>query len=144
MGGWRLVQCLPSVVLFIHSSSRGRILRQNPDKSLAIHIHLYCGVQLYLRFNFFKLTQPLTYPPSLWVKKSIHLNLKSENFEDYAQKPLRNFRFMNSASGVFKTTSVCTVYAMWEIRLQYKKRCRKIKSTPSKYFNGMGRKKIWR
>jgi hypothetical protein len=36
-------------------------------------------------------------PPSLWFKKSMQ-NLKSENSQDYAQKPLRNCTFMNSAS----------------------------------------------
>ncbi len=38
-------------------------------------------------------------PPSLWIKKSIHRNLKSENYKDYEQKPQQNFTIMNSDSG---------------------------------------------
>ncbi len=39
-----------------------------------------------------------TIPPSLWFKNP-HRNLKSENSQDYAQKPQRNCKFMNSAFG---------------------------------------------
>ncbi len=58
---------------------------------LAIHIHLYYG---------FCPTPP-------WSKSDLKLvcnvniicgNLKSENPQDYAQKPQRNYTFMNSAS----------------------------------------------
>jgi hypothetical protein len=59
---------------------------------LVIHSHLYSFALRFL-FYFFKLTQPLTVsvkekggkpdrktmPPSLWFKKSIYRNLKSEN-----------------------------------------------------------------
>jgi hypothetical protein len=31
----------------------------------------------------------------------VNRNLKSENFQDYAQKPQQNYTFMNSASGDF-------------------------------------------
>jgi hypothetical protein len=39
-----------------------------------------------------------TMTPFLWVKKSIR-NLKSENSQEYGQKPRRSCTFMNSASG---------------------------------------------
>jgi hypothetical protein len=34
--------------------------------------------------------------------KIVYGNLKSENSQDYAQKPQRNFTFMNSASGLLR------------------------------------------
>ncbi len=43
-------------------------------------------------FSFFKLTQPLT----VQLLYTPYRNLKSENSQDYAQKPQRNFTFMNS------------------------------------------------
>ncbi len=36
--------------------------------------------------------------PLLYGLRNLYRNLKSENSQDYAQKPQRNFTFMNSAS----------------------------------------------
>ncbi len=63
-------------------------------------------------FYFFKLTQPLTVSvkekggtpdikppyPLPYGLRNLHRNLKSENSQDYAQKPERNCTFMNSAT----------------------------------------------
>ncbi len=69
-------------------------------------------------FYFFKLTQPLTVStvqllytmkekkgkpdrksyPRPYGLRNLYRNLKSENSQDYAQKPQRNWTFMNSAS----------------------------------------------
>jgi hypothetical protein len=86
---------------------------------LAIQSHLYSFVLKFLcNFYFFKLTQPLTCfhsvllstvkekggkpdrkPHSLpYDLRNPHRNLKSENTQDFAQKPQRNCTFMNSAS----------------------------------------------
>jgi hypothetical protein len=76
---------------------------------LVIHSHLYSFAGDFL---FFKLTQPLTvsvkekggipdrkpYPLSYGLRNP-YRNLKTENSQDYAQKPLRGCTFMNSASG---------------------------------------------
>jgi hypothetical protein len=40
----------------------------------------------------------------------VYKNLKSENSQDYAQKPQRNCTFMNSASG----RAEITIMSMWE------------------------------
>jgi hypothetical protein len=40
--------------------------------------------------------------------RNSYRNLQSENSQDYAQKPRRNFKFMNSASGF--TTAGCTEF----------------------------------
>jgi hypothetical protein len=80
---------------------------------LAIHSHLFSFA---LRFFFFNLLQFLEFnyctlyrrkeenlienlPPSLWLKNP-YRNLKSENSQDFAQKPQRNWTLMNSTSGV--------------------------------------------
>ncbi len=62
-------------------------------------------------FYFFKLTQPLTkekgkpdrkpYPHPYGFRNPYRI-LKSENSQDYAQKPQRNGAFMNSTSGHLK------------------------------------------
>ncbi len=105
------------------SLNRGRILRQIRTKVLrpflfAIHSHLYTTA-LSSDLHFFKLTQPLTVStgqllytvkekggqpdrkpyPLPYGLRNPYRNLKSENSQDYAQKPQRNFTFMNSASG---------------------------------------------
>ncbi len=80
----------------------------------AIHSHLYCTA-LAGDFYFFKLKQPPTvsrvkylytveekggkperkpYPLSYGIRNP-YRNLKSENSQDYAQKPQRNCSFMN-------------------------------------------------
>jgi hypothetical protein len=85
---------------------------------LAIHSHL-CSVAL--GFPFFKLTQPLTvstvlllytvkekggkpdrkpYPLPFGLRNS-YRNLKTENSQNYDQKPRRNFTLLNSASVSF-------------------------------------------
>jgi hypothetical protein len=126
---WVATGAMPTICRTLHPCfvQRPNSSTKSRQKSCYSHSALLCSFTL--RFNFFKLTQPLTFPLSLclWVKKSIHLNIESENFEVYAQKPQRNCRFMNSASGVFQ---------MGEIRLQYKTRWKKW--TPS---NGMRRLK---
>ncbi len=61
-------------------------------------------------FNFFKLTQPLTVSTFQLLytikekegkadRKTYTLPFKSENSQDYAQKPQRNCMFMNSVPG---------------------------------------------
>jgi hypothetical protein len=83
---------------------------------LAIHSHLYSFALRFLFFFFFKLTQPLKiFTDQLLYKVkekggkidrklyplpylNLYRNLKSENSQDYAQKPQRNCTFMNSAS----------------------------------------------
>jgi hypothetical protein len=85
---------------------------------LAIHSRLYS-------FYFFKLTQPLTVSrvqflyivkekggkpdrkpyPLPYGLRNPYRNLKSENSQDYAQKPQRNCTFMNSASGLQQQNS---------------------------------------
>ncbi len=87
---------------------KGRIFGRNPDIRvflLAIDRHLY-STALPLNFYFFNLTQPLTEStvqllytvkekernlienirPYQWFKNP-YSNLKSENYQDYAQKP---------------------------------------------------------
>jgi hypothetical protein len=51
-------------------------------------------------FYFFKLTQPLTVSTVQLIKEkgNPYRNLKSENSQDYAQKPQQICTFMNSAS----------------------------------------------
>ncbi len=66
------------------------------------------STDLPLDFYFFKLTQPLTVSKVCYCVKekggyglrNPYRNLKSENSQDYAQKPERNCTFMNSASFV--------------------------------------------
>ncbi len=74
------------------SDTRGRILRRNWDKR---------------DFHLFLLLIHFTPPPPPLSKSGLKLvcnvnfvygNLKSENSQDYAQKPERNCTFMNSAS----------------------------------------------
>jgi hypothetical protein len=77
--------------------TRGRILGRNPGKSLlsAIHSYLY-SLQLCFEISISsKITQLLTY-----FYSSVTGNLKSENFQDYAQKLQRNYTFVNSASAL--------------------------------------------
>ncbi len=71
-----------------------------------------------IRFLFFKCMQPLTVQLLYTVKekggkpdrkpyplpyglKNPYRNLKSENSQDYAQKPQQNCTFMNSSSGLY-------------------------------------------
>ncbi len=81
----------------------------------AIHSHLYSFA---LRFPFIKLTQHLTVStvqllytlkekggkpdrkpyPLHYGLRNLYRNLKSENYQDYAQKPQQNCTVMNSAS----------------------------------------------
>ncbi len=84
-------------------TSRGRIVGRNPDRSLRVFllvIHSYStSTALPWDFYFFKLTQPLKLlkedrgkpdrkpyplPYGLW---NPYRNLKSENSQDYSQKP---------------------------------------------------------
>jgi hypothetical protein len=68
---------------------------------IAIHSHLYKLI----------LSPPPPPPSKSGLKlvcnvNIVHRYLKSENFQDYAQKPQRNCTFMNTASGRKKTGSV--------------------------------------
>ncbi len=103
------------------TESRGQILGQNLDKSLKSFPHCYSQVTftaLPSDLYFFKRTQPLTVStvqllytvkekggkpdrkpyPLLYSLRSPYRNLKSENSQDYAQKPQQNCMFMNTAS----------------------------------------------
>jgi hypothetical protein len=55
-------------------------------------VYEYIGAQI----NFGDLTPNLTYVCNINI---VYRKVKSENSQDYAQKPQRNFTFMNSASG---------------------------------------------
>ncbi len=110
-----LLQCSLNFLNFgkVPDVSSGRILRQNPDKSLKslppCYSHL--PLQLCLRFKFLQ-THATSYSFSKGERrkpdrKPYHLpyglgnpyrNLKSENSQDYAQKPQRDWAFINSAS----------------------------------------------
>jgi hypothetical protein len=43
------------------------------------------------------------------LSRNLYKNLKSDNSQDYAQKPQRNCTFMNSASGVMDPDSIGSV-----------------------------------
>jgi hypothetical protein len=72
----------------------------------SIHSHLYSFVR---DFYFFKRTQPLTvflkekggkpYPLPYGLRNP-YRNLKSEDSQDYAQKPQNDCKFMSSGSGM--------------------------------------------
>ncbi len=47
-----------------------------------------------------------TYPHPYGLRNP-YINLKSENSQDYAQKPQRNCTFMNSASGYLRILEAC-------------------------------------
>ncbi len=83
--------------------TRGRILGRNWDKSLKSFPPSYSQSPLLTDF-----TPPL--PPTFWAKVVLNGNLKSENSQDDAQKPQRNFTFVNSASG-------------WALRWGWQKSC---------------------
>ncbi len=68
--------------------SGGRILGRNRDKSLK---------SFPPRFSQSSPLTDFTSPSSL-SKSGLYRNFKSENSQDYAQKPQRNCTFMNSAS----------------------------------------------
>jgi hypothetical protein len=117
----------PSLSVF--ASAEDEFWDVNPDKSLKSFTPCYSQspLQLCLEISIFKLTQPLTasrmcYCTVYTVKeeggkpdrKPHHLpnglrNLKSENSQDYFQKPQRNLTFMNSASGRDVYYVPCTV-----------------------------------
>jgi hypothetical protein len=102
--------------------SWGQILGRNADKSLKSFPSCYTqspNTASPRDFYFFKFTQPLIvstvqllytvkeiggkpdrkpYPLPYGIRNP-YRNLKSENSQDYAQKPHRNCPFMNSASG---------------------------------------------
>jgi hypothetical protein len=92
--------------------------RKKPGKVSSLLFTVTSTPHLEILF-FFKLAQPFTvfavqllytvkekggnpdrkpYPLPYDLRKP-YRNLKSENFQDYAQKPQRNCTFMNSASG---------------------------------------------
>ncbi len=102
----------------MNSQHRGRILGQNPDKEFSSLLFMVTSTALPWDFYFFKLTQPLTvstvqllctvkekrekpdrkpYPLTYGIRNT-YRNVKSENSQDYAQKPQRNCTFMNLAS----------------------------------------------
>jgi len=77
---------------------------------LAIHSHL-TSTALSWDIYFFKLTLPFTiqilYEYTVKERRNHdrnpYKNFKSENSQDYAQKPQRNCMFMNSSSGKEKS-----------------------------------------
>ncbi len=79
----------------------GRILGRNRDKSLKSFPPCYSQSPLLTGFE------------TVCNVNIVYVNLKSENSQDYAQKPQRNCTFMNSASGSFvpkyPRTLVCGV-----------------------------------
>ena len=81
---------------------RGRILKRNWDKSLksfAIHSHLY--KRILLPFPLSKSGLKLVCNVNI-----VYGNLKSENSQDYAQKPQWNCTFINTASGPVQSTLI--------------------------------------
>ncbi len=102
--------------LWTHSMRRS-FKKQNPDKSLAIHGYLYSFSLRFLHISsnsrnllhFLQLSYCALYRkkekkpdgkpyPLPYGLRNSYRNLKSENFQDYVQKPQRNCMFMNSAS----------------------------------------------
>jgi hypothetical protein len=84
-----------------HLSTRGRILRQNPDKNLKNFPTCYSQSPL-LRILP---PSPLAHFRRNGLKVVCHVyivyeSIKSKNSQDYGQKPQRNCTFMNSASGL--------------------------------------------
>jgi hypothetical protein len=94
--------------LRVFTETRGQILGRNWDKSLKSVPPCFLQSPLQTDFN------PLTPPPPLEQKlfetglqvNIVHGNLKSENSQDYAQKPQRNCAFMNSASVITESGKV--------------------------------------
>ncbi len=104
----------PECTLYIVNVQRPNSLKGSRQKSekfyslLLLHSNLYSFAW---DFYFFKITQPLTvsvkekggnldrkpYPPPYGIRNPDR-NLKSVNYQDYAQIPQRDFAFMNSAS----------------------------------------------
>ncbi len=105
------------------NKTRGWILGRNPDKSLEIflrHSHL-CSFALKFIFlqtyaTSYSFWIQLLYPvkekgekpdkkpyPLPYGLRNPYRNLKSENFQDYTQKPQRNYTFINSASVLLQT-----------------------------------------
>jgi hypothetical protein len=76
----------PRLTLALKNNHRGQILGRNPDKSHKSFPPCYSQslLQLYLEISIFS---------------SNSRNLKSENSQNYAQKPKRNCTLINSASG---------------------------------------------
>jgi len=98
---------------------RGRILGQNLDKSLksfppcysqvtSTYISIYSNSRNLYKFLHFSYCIE-TIPPSHGLKDP-YRNLKSENSQDYAQKPQKNCTFMNSASCHFDVTDTYSHY----------------------------------
>ncbi len=101
-----LHRCTPSPTVL--TFSRGRILRQNPDKSLKSFPPCYTQTPIKLCLevttysNSLNLFMFLNFSYcNVHCKKlrNSYRNLKSENTQDYAPKRQPNCTFMNSASG---------------------------------------------
>jgi hypothetical protein len=119
-----IVYTYQSLVPCYNFSNRGQILRRNPDKSLKRFLPCYSQspLQLCLEIssssnsrNLLQFLQCVTVNfkgerRKTWQKttplpyglRNPDRNLKSANSRDYAQKPQRNFMFMNSASVLSK------------------------------------------
>ncbi len=78
--------------------SRGQILGRNLDKFLRVFPPCYSQSPLLTDFNL----SPSPLSKCRWKlvcnANIVHRNYKSENSQDYAQRPQRNCTFMNSAS----------------------------------------------
>ncbi len=87
---------LQGALVINHAESRGRILGRNWDKSLSSYPPLFTVTST----NGFYLSPSLS-KSGLKLVCNVNIvygNLKSENSQDYAQKPQPNCTFMNSAS----------------------------------------------
>jgi hypothetical protein len=96
--------------------NRGRILGRNPDKSLNIFPPCYSQSPLQLCLEYTvkeKGGKPdrKPYPLPYGGLRNPYRNPKSENSQDYAQKPLQTF--MNSASEVGRQKLVFVLFMLY-------------------------------
>ncbi len=82
---------------------------------LQTHVTSYSFYSSFTVHNKGERRKPI--PPSLWFKKS--RILKSENSQDYAQKPQRNWTFMNTALGL----ELCTLCPVTKELIKYRNMC---------------------
>ncbi len=87
---------LKTVLIYRPHLYRGRILGRHPDKGLECFFPCYSQPPA-LRFLFFKLTQPLIVSRVPYGFRNPYRNLKSDNSQDYAQKPQRICTFMSAS-----------------------------------------------
>jgi hypothetical protein len=88
---------------------RGRILGHNWEKSL------YEVSSLLFTLSQSPLLTDFHPPPSKSGLKLVCGNLKSENSQDYAQKPQQNCTFINSASEKIVVSFIVEVGHLWPL-----------------------------